>query len=401
MKSRLRHSILTIAIFYAGSLAPATTAHAAACPCWTDAAEVAAGVFSHFTSFANMVTKLFGGTLIKAVTQSSAGVRGELLKTFMASFAVQQGLEGYRQQQDVNRESVRLGNSLAQPPTTCANLSTASEIAAADIKVKLASANTQFAIAERARSNNNSIQAMENSNNTSNRLFCTPEDKANGICELNTSTEYAKLAGADKDATFLFQGPGGASSYEGANTSGKSGQSLAVEGYIDRVVHGTPPEQLRNKSVTYYKSSPQARAYVELDRRYNAMLSASEYSLAQIKEYKTPQRGLGTMTKMDKVPGLPAAGADMSLSDVIERFVASKFSPTTISALAANPEPHIILRDMAQMSAFQLRMSLHGMTQGARTEGLAAQQLILMADQVLRPGVDAQRSIASANMASR
>jgi hypothetical protein len=126
------------------------------------------------------------------------------------------------------------------------------------------------------------------------------------------------------------------------------------------------------------------------------MLSISSYALNQIKMYHTTISGLGTTTKLATMSsGSYPNKPDMSVSEVIERFVASKFSPENVATLAAATEPHVILRDMAQMDAFRLQMSYHSMQQSSQMEAIAAHQLLLMADQALRPRIDSQRSAAN------
>jgi hypothetical protein len=131
-------------------------------------------------------------------------------------------------------------------------------------------------------------------------------------------------------------------------------------------------------------------------RRYNAVVSMATYSLSQIKELRNSQVGLGTSTKMAtiSVGGFEKDRADMSMLEVVQRMVASKFSPESMAAQASATSPNLILRDMAQMSSFQLWMDHQTLLQDERTEALMAAQLALLTEMTLRPQLDAQRIAA-------
>lgn len=396
MNSKLKPLLIVVACVTAVGLMPVEKVNAGCVPCWSDAAEVMQGVWGKFQPFITKLMTEMGDNTMRAVAESGAAVRAEGLKAAMASKAVDEGVAAYKQQQINIREQSVMNDAMQQPVTTCASLATAANLNAAALGGRARAGSNQASRAEWARSNTNSFQVLESTHKQSNDNYCTKEEMSLGICNTNGSGDFAGLAGADKDAVFLFQGANGSSSYKGVDKgNSRSPQSAAADSYINRVVNGLPPEQLKQKGAAYYSGSPQARAYIELERRYNAMLSASDFSLAQIKEYHNPIQGLGASTKMDSVPGLEPGSADMSQAEVVDRFIASKFSPTTVTNLASNPEPHIILRDIAQMSAFQLRMSLQAMQQGSRVEGLAAHQLALMTEQVLRPQLEAQRNAAA------
>jgi hypothetical protein len=366
-----------------------------ACTCYGDAAQMYQSVL---TSFMPFITKVVGGTGASAeqtISESGAAVRAEILKSATASKAVEEGLEAYRQQQDLQETALTLQDTMKQPPTTCQSLATSTGISTATQNAQARAFSGQAKTLSRLASNTNTVQVLEVAHQESNASFCTPEEAARGVCSVNTAPKYVNLAGADQEASFLFQAKDGSASYEGADTvTSNSAQSAAVDGYINRIIGGMAPEQLRGKGVDYYSASPQARAYVELNRRYNSFMSMGSYSLQQIKELHRTQVGLGTATKMDNAPGFPAGKADMSPAEVAERFVATKFSPTSVQALATATETPPILRDIAQMNSFQLWMSYQGLLQSSRFEGLMAHQLALIAEQTLRPQVDAQRAAA-------
>lgn len=392
MNSKLKSALIVGVTAIALNTLPAGFVYA--CTCYGDAAQMYASVIGTFTSFA---TKLFTGTGTSAeamIEQSGAAVRAEVLKSATTSKAVEEGLEAYRQQQDLQLTAVDLQETMRQSPTTCQSLATSGNLSAASQNAQAKVFSNQTKLMSSISGSPSTIQKLESTHLASNKNYCTPEEQAQGICTVNAAPAFNKLAGADRDASFLFQSESGSASYDGLDTPvSMSPQSAAVDSYIGRVIAGLPPEQLRQQGESFYRSSAQARAYVELSRRYEAMLSMGAYSLQQIKEAHNPQPGLGTHTKMDTAPGFPVK-ADMSTAEVIERFVATKFSPASVQALAT-ADSTTILRDMAQMSSFQLEMSYEGMLQSSRTEGLMAHQLALLADQVLRPQIDAQRVSAT------
>jgi hypothetical protein len=64
----------------------------------------------------------------------------------------------------------------------------------------------------------------------------------------------------------------------------------ATNGYIARVVHGPSiPTPLQGLGASGYANTPQARAYVETQRRYDAYLSMARYSLTRIQESRMPK----------------------------------------------------------------------------------------------------------------
>lgn len=354
------------------------------------------------TSFMPFVSKLVGGTGLSvedAVVQSGAAVRGELLKATMANKSVAEGIEAYEQQEALRNRAQDLSEAMRQPATTCQSMATANSLSAADQSAQIGTLQSQRKLLSKVSvaGNTNTLSVVDSSYKASNANFCSNEDQALGLCTVKTGGQYANLAGADRDAMTLFQSKDGSSSFEGNGAA----QGEAADSYIARVVGGLPPQALQQQGEDYYKKNQQARAYVELSRRYNAMLSMGAYSLNQIKEMHRTQPGLGndTMLATVNVPGFTANKTDMSMAEAVERFVATKFSPDSVKDLAKATKPNLILRDMAQMNAFSLWMSYQGMQQSERVEALQAHQLALIAEQTLRPQLDAQRLAAARSIA--
>lgn len=332
-----------------------------------------------------------GQGIESAVAQSGAATRAEILKAATADKAVAEGLESYRQTQALQKLALKTSEGLEQPATTCQTIAAQGGLSASSQNVKARVFNSQARSMAKVNSNVSTVKFLEDSHKATNETLCTAEDSARGICKLSSDPKFKELAGADHNATFLFQSKDGSTSYVG----GKDGpQNAAVNLYIDRVVAGMPPEQLRK---TDYTKSPQGRAYTELVRRYSAVVSMSAYSLHQIQEARNPQDGLGTTTKLDTVPGtrFQSGKADMSMLEAVQRLVALKFSPASVESAATAKSPNLILRDMAQMASFQLWVDHQTLLQDTRTESLMAHQLALLTEQTLRPQLDAQRAAAT------
>ena len=219
-----------------------------------------------------------------------------------------------------------------------------------------------------------------------NKNFCTPEEKARGICEVNPGKK--QFAGADQSASTIFHAPDGSLTFESEE------QGTAADGYIDRIVAAIPPEQLRGND---YSQNPRARAYVELVRRFNSVASMAGFSLRQVKESHAKVAGLGTATGTASVdaPGFGGGKADMSMAEAVQRFIAAKFSPRNIADAAVAKSDNKILRDMAQTQAMQIWLEQQTMHQDSRTEAMMAMQLALLTDRVLRPELEAQRGAAN------
>jgi hypothetical protein len=400
MNTKLKAASVTIALGVAFNFTAVGQAFAVWCS--SDAPNVYRNLLTNFMPF---VSKLIGGTGLSvedAVVQSGAAIRGELLKATLATKSVAEGIEAYEQQEALRNRAQDLAEAMQQPATTCQAMSTASSLGSAEQKVQVNVLQSQRQVLSKvsAAGNTNTLSAVDSSYKASNSNFCSTEDQVLGLCTVKSSGQYAGLAGADRDAITLFQSRDGSRSFEGNGAA----QAEAAEHYIARVVGGLPPQALQQQGEDYYKRNPQARAYVELSRRYNAMLSVGAYSLNQIKEAHRTQPGLGndTMLATVSVPGFAPNKADMSMAEAVERFVATKFSPDSVKDLAKATKPNLILRDMAQMNAFSLWMSYQGMQQSQRVEAIQAHQLALIAEQTLRPQLEAQRlAAARSNAQSR
>ncbi|MCZ8255019.1 MAG: hypothetical protein O9327_05065 [Polaromonas sp.] len=358
--------------------------------CQADAPMVYANMVSNYMPFVQRLTGGIGVSMEDSVIQSGGALRGEILKSATAGKAVAEGLEAYSQQQELRQRAADLADSMEQPATTCKAMATATNLTAATVGSQRSVVQAQGTRMQKLSisGNPNPAAAVDTSFRASGQKFCTNEEARQGICTM-ASTD-PKFAGADRDAAYLFQAPDGSASFDGNGAV----QSDATDSYINRVVGGIAPAALPNYGADMYRKSPQARAYVEMARRYNGMQSMSAYALEQIRETYRTKPGLGASTLMANVPGF-AAKNDMSMAEVVERFVATKFSPESVQDLAKATQPHVILRDLAQMNSFQLWMSYQAMQQSSVQEGLMAHQLALLTDEVLRPQINAQRAAAT------
>lgn len=328
-----------------------------------------------------------------AVIQSGAATQAEVLKKAAADKAVAEGLESYRQQEKLRVKAQETAESLKQPNTTCETMAVQGGVGASVHTARARAFVDQKRVLSRVAGNTNTVAAVEAQHQASNLNTCTEAEKRLGICEVRNPN----YAGADHNAAFLFQGRDGSMTYEG----GRDGvQSQAADSYVQRIVATMPPEQLKGIN---FNNSPAGRAYVELARRHAAMMSMSSYSLGQIKQARAPQEGLGDLTSMANVTegGFAAGRKDMSMLEAVQRFVAMKFSPKTMSDSATATNVNQILREMAQTNAFQLWIEQQTLHQDARTEALMAHQLVLLTDRTLRPALEAQRSSATSAATAR
>lgn len=395
MPSKLASAALAVALGAAINFT--TVGKAFAIWCQADAVTVYQNMVTNFMPFVSKLVGATGLSIEGAVVQSSAGVRGEIAKSTLATKAVTEGIEAYEQQEALRDQAQDMSESLRQPATTCTAIATSNSLSGADQSAQVSAMASQSWLLNRVSvaGNTNTVERLDQAFRASSTNFCTPEEEAAGICQQRMGR--GRNAGADRNALSLFQGSDGSSSID--STSGPANSSDA---YLARVLGQYGPQALAQQGRDYYQRSPQARAYVELSRRYNAMLSASAYSLQQVKEMHKPQLGLGNDTLLATVPGFTPNKADMSMAEAIERFVATKFSPESVRDLATATKPHVVLRDMAQMQAFQLWMGFQALQQGQRMESLQAHELVLEADQTLRPQIDAQRVVAArANAAAQ
>jgi hypothetical protein len=334
---------------------------------------------------------MMGLGLEGAVEQSGAAVQAEIMKSAMTHKAVVEGLEAYREQSDLQTLALNTSDSLQQPVTTCQTMAAESSMGGALATKAVKISANQARVLHRISANMNTALTVETAHQATNAKMCTPQEASLGICKPTSDSSFIDLAGADQQAAFLFTSKAGSSSYAG----GADGpQAVAVNGYIDRVVTGVPPQQL---SQSAYATSPAARAYMELIRRYKAVLSMASFSLNQVKESHNSQTGLGTATSLATidVAGYEANKADMSMFEAVERLVAVKFSPTAITDAATAKSPTVMLRDMDQMMAFKLWMDNQSLQQETRTEALMAEQLALLTEKTLRPQLEAQRAAAT------
>lgn len=324
-----------------------------------------------------------------AVAQSGAATQAEILKSTSAQKAVMEGLETYRQQESLRVSAQETLESLQQPASTCQTMATQGSLGNVTQSTRASLVKSQARVLKQVNGNTNTLAAVDAAHRATNETMCTAEEAARGICRVNPA--YKDLAGADQNAAFLFQGKDGSPTFDG----GPEGpHSKAVDSYIARMVAALPPEQLKKAE---YNKSPASRAYVELMRRYASVLSMSSYSMNLIKASHTPQVGLGNDTMMAEInlPGFTKGKADMSMVEAVQRFVATKFSPDSMKDAAKATNANLILRDMAQMNAFQLWIDQQTLLQDTRTESLMAHQLALLTEQTLRPQLDAQRMAAA------
>jgi hypothetical protein len=352
-----------------------------------------------FTTILNIAQQQLTNTLLQAMglgietttIQVGAANQAEILKGATASILNEIGLEELRQRQAEKERNAKIYADLEQPSTTCQTVHAQVGISRAKAYAQTSVANGQRELLKKIASNKNTGAVLDTRFKQASALTCSQAEAKLGVCKINQDAAYKELAGADQNAALLFQGADASSSYIGT-TDGP--QAQAADRYIDRVVSGVPVEQLRP---TNYNKSPASRVYTEVVRRYNAVISMSAYSLHQIKETRNPQVGLGTSTKMDTigVAGYQDGKANMSMLEVIERLVASKFSPRTMESSAKATSTNVILRDMAQMASFQLWMDHRTLQQDERTEALMAQQLAMLTEITLRPQLESQRLAAT------
>jgi hypothetical protein len=362
--------------------------------CAADASMIYGNIVGKFAPFLQTLIAQTGLSTESAIIQAGAATRAEILKSATVGKTVEEGLESYRQQEELRNRSQDIKASMQQPALTCQAMATSTSLSSAGQISQAKVFSSQAKVMTAVASNTNTVKALESSYASTNSKFCSADEAERGVCRLSTNSKYANLAGGDRDAMFLFQAKDGSSSYEGVDNGA---QSEAVDSYIARVVAAMPPEQLRDQGEEFYRKNPQARRFAELQRRYNAMASMGAYSLSQIKEAHRTLPGLGrdTMLATVSVPGFTPNKNDMSMAEVVERYVATKFSADAVRDLAKATQPNLILRNMAQDRSFQLWMSFQALQQGSRMEALNATQLALLAESTLRPQVDAQRYYAT------
>lgn len=222
-----------------------------------------------------------------AIVQADAAVRAELLKATATRKVVKEGVASYQAQQRLQDRANDIKDRLRQSDLMCQTMSTQDNLTAGERKAGAAVYAGQRKVSRSLGSNANSLATLEAAGKATNDRFCSETEIARGVCKAPADSKYANLAGADTDAMFLFQSREGTNSYAG----GRDGPQVdAVDAYIQRIVSALPPEALRGESRTEFQRNPQARAYVEMQRRYNAVLSMAGYSLNKIKESRNPQQ---------------------------------------------------------------------------------------------------------------
>lgn len=221
----------------------------------------------------------------QAIGQTGQAIQGELLKSAAAQKAVMEGLATYRAQSRLQNKAITLQQDMKQSDQLCQTMDTQETLAAGAAKAKSRVATDQRKSVSPMARNLNTVATVDSMHKASNESFCTEEEVKLGVCKPTSNPKYANLAGADQNAMYLFQSRSGGDTYEGTRDVG---QVTAVDAYIARVVSGgLPPEQLKVAGSSYEKNA-QARAYVELSRRYQAFLSMAAYSLNSIKGSRTP-----------------------------------------------------------------------------------------------------------------
>lgn len=374
-----------IGLYFATSLNPA----------WAGGVDIGAIIRGVIGGVVSWLASFFIGVLIPflqaLVGQATSIIATEVNRNTVANVQTQTNLENYRQGVQFQRDAADLAARAELPATTCTDMAAQDSLGKADFTVKSNVFTGQRAVRDSLGANTNTTYTVDASWERTKQLYCTEAESKRGICDYSKIPDK-DLAGADQDAAFLFNTKTGSSTYTGAKGSnGKVAQEVAAEDYIRRVTVGIPVEQLRQPNLD---KTPQGRAYTELQRRYQAMISMSANSLNQIKESRTPQKDLGKKTQMDKVSGFTPEN-DMSMSEATRRFVATQFNPEKIQDLSTAVRPEKILRSMATQGAFALWIDYQNLEQNSRIEGLLANQLVLAAEQTLRPQLVSQRSAAA------
>jgi hypothetical protein len=224
-------------------------------------------------------------SLRQAIGQAGQAIQGELLKGAAATKAVMEGLATYRAQSRLQDKAVALQQDMKQSDQLCQAMGAQEVLSDGAARTRARVVGDQRRSLYNVTRNLNTAATVDSMHKLSNESFCTAEEARIGVCKPTSSAEYANLAGADQNAMYLFQSKSGGDTYEGTR---ESGQAAAVDAYIARVVSGgAPPELLRIQGSAYERNA-QARAYVELTRRYQAFLSMAAYSLNSIKGSRTP-----------------------------------------------------------------------------------------------------------------
>jgi hypothetical protein len=227
-------------------------------------------------------------SLRQAVNQANGAIQGEFLKAAAAKKAVLEGLATYRAQAKLQQKAVDLSRDMRQSEQLCQTMDTQVALASGAQQTRARVAAAQRKSVAGVTRNANAVATMDAAYRASNDRFCSEDEVKLGVCAATKDAKYTNLAGADQNAMYLFQSRGGSDTYEGTKDSG---QVDAVNAYIQRVVAGgVGPEQLKLTGKAEYDKNPQARAYIEAQRRYTAFLSMAAFSLNQIKESRNPSK---------------------------------------------------------------------------------------------------------------
>ena len=214
-------------------------------------------------------------SLGQAFSEMTSSLKGEFAKSALAKKAVSEGLAMYRGEQRVRSISATQMEKAKQTDLICNEVSSQFELSDKGTIARALVMDNQAVVASRFKNNTSTSAAMEQSFKSTSAKFCSEAEVAQGICKGAGAPTYAKLAGADQDAMYLFQSSDGAPTYEGARNGP---QAQAVDSYISRVVYGPVPSEALSKA-TPYSSNRAARVYAEMRRRYASLLSMAAYSL--------------------------------------------------------------------------------------------------------------------------
>lgn len=327
---------------------------------------------------------------ILAMNKGANQVSDTIEKNAQSTKSVIEGVSAWEAQNQLKRDISEMNARLEQPKDTCADMAARTAIGNADGRARSSVAPAQAKVMKSINTSTSPQVNMEIQQRETNAKFCSPEDKSRGLCSGAAPAGYEKLAGADQDAMYLFQGTDGSDSYDG------DAQTDAVDSYIRRVVAQMPPELLADKN---WDNTKKGRAYIEMVRRYRSFISMPLYSLNMIRAARSPQVGLGTATAMADMSQYGLSGytvrPDMSMSEAVRRFIALKFSPQQVQDMSTATSPEKLLREQLKVSSYQLWLDYQTLLHTSRMEGLTALQLTLMTDQALRPAIEAQRRRAS------
>lgn len=245
--------------------------------------------FSAATAFFAQVAMAEDGdsyALRQAIGQSAEGIQGEVLKSAAADKTVQEGIAAFKAQMTLQSRAVDLQQTMQQPDHMCMDMGSQDVLARGAQLTRVGVTNSQRSLMSSSMQSSSPAAALDTAYRATNSKFCSESEVALGVCKASADSKYTNLAGADQNAMYLFQSHEGGDTYEGVRNGS---QIEAVNSYISRVVTGAvKPAQLRTNKKTDYQNNPQARAYMEMLRRYNGFLSMASYSLNSIKEMRNP-----------------------------------------------------------------------------------------------------------------